>query len=172
MRPYNLKENQAFFSTIAQNQIDTGVANQVKRVYPTQLRVGNVISFVYAPTRRAYTAIVAKTHRAPEGRYVTAGTNNSLLTTYLLNQYSTDEAGDFITKVYESDRLQKGEILEYKHWASIIEEMSQATLTKTVNISRLALTTTPNPRYYDPFKISQDFRTFLTNSMGIVEVLI
>ena len=73
-----------------------------KNCSPSELRVGDLVSFFYRDSPYPYTAIVAQTPKTNSGYYIAAGTANQLLTAYAKPfSQAVDKFSDIVEKLYK-----------------------------------------------------------------------
>ena len=166
MRSRNFLQNKKYFDYLSSQVAEGGqTAVVVKQILPTQVRVGDLISFTYSGTRSDYTALVAATPRAPKGLYTARHTKNLLITTFLLDNYSMEEQAKLLKKIHSKDMNSKQEIVRYKaeehtkyfrrlwrFWSDFMEEINVKIKSKTKLDSR-------------------NFRTFISNKIVHCKVL-
>lgn len=116
----NFEDNLEYFNNLKDRLSMTGaIKGKDRAVLPSQLRVGDLITFNYTKTGPAgvsvwdYTVVVANTSRAPAGVYTTAHTRNRLMTVFTLDALPMNEQVQLLQQIYSSKTLLKQKLTKY-----------------------------------------------------------
>jgi hypothetical protein len=122
----NFEDNLKYFNNLKERLSMTGaVKGEERGVLPTQLRVGDLVTFNYTKTAGEerlgfegvrvwdYTVVVANTTRAPAGVYTTANTRNRLMTAFTLDALPINEQVQLLERIYSSKTLLRQKLTKY-----------------------------------------------------------
>jgi hypothetical protein len=144
MLAQNFEDNREYFNNLKERLSLAGaIKGEDRAVLPSQLRVGDLITFNYTKTATTgvsvwdYTVVVANTSRAPGGVYTTANTRNRLMTVFTLDALPISEQVQLLEQIYSSKTLLKQQLTKYtpeahltyknrimRFWAGLFEKFN------------------------------------------------